>query len=501
MTVPLELQTALERHLAWWGLRDVGSEGRYDEWQRQTLPPQHRALLTQLLEAKRHSQSVADDIAFYDASVDPAVLPVLYSQRYHYYIAVGSAMGDRLGPAQHILDLGCGPGILTTFYATRYPDRQFLGLDRSPSCIETARQRAASLNLTNLQYACADLTTWTPDAQVDLILSAQALFQAEQDPGVPSRSWQTFERPHDQERQRAFERRTGLGERLDRLRGLLSSTGRVLLFEKTGHLARRVPFQRALAARGFCVLEPPVPLPNTQGEEVAGADLLYVLGRNAEDTRPGSPASWPESPQIVLRDEVFLCQGTAATLNWTRLPDKQVTATHRPKGAGGRDRSVELGCAAAGLTYLYMMVGSSHPVLLLASMRAHPLLTSLVHQVSTTGADPWVALTEALGMAVTRRAEEDPDQAPLYENHTAAAQAVWESLRGRAVEKQADALQADGRQLHIELGTSQGLIFLYCANTFDQRQLVVMDPSRRALLEAYYAEQVEANRSVLDASP
>lgn len=171
-----ELLTALERHLAWWGLRHIVSDERYDDWQRQALTPQQRARLTQLVEAKRRSQSAADDIAFYDASADPAVLPILYSQRYPFYVAVGPAMGDRLGSAQRILDLGCGPGILTTFYAARYPDRRFLGLDRSRSCIEAARQRAASLNLTNLEFACADLTTWTPEARVDLILSAQALF-------------------------------------------------------------------------------------------------------------------------------------------------------------------------------------------------------------------------------------------------------------------------------------------------------------------------------------
>ncbi len=493
------LQTAIERHLAWWGLRYAGSDERYDEWQRQVLPAELRARLTHLLEAKRHSQSVADDVAFYDASVDPAVLSVLYSQRYQFYVAVGPAMGDRLGSAQRILDLGCGPGILTTFYAAHRPDLEFLGLDRSPSCIETARQRAASLNLTNIQFVCADLTAWTPDTRVDLILSAQALFQAEQDPGLPSRSWQTFERPDDPLRQAAFERRTGLGGRLDRLPDLLTANGRVVLFEKTGHLARRVPFQRALASRGFRLLEPPLPLPDGQGEGASAADLLYVLGRS--DAREGteSLASWPESPHIASRDEVSLCHGAAATANWSRLPGRQVTAADRP-GAGRGDRSAELGRAAASFAYLYMAAGSSPPVLLLAPMHAHPFLASLFHQVSTTGDDPRAVLREALGTTTAMPpAEEDAAQAPLYENHTAAAQAAWEALPGRMVEKQTEASEADGRQLHIELGTSDGLVFVYCANTFDQRQLVVMDPSRRALLEAYYAELLEANRSVLDA--
>ena len=501
VTAASDLQTALERHLAWWGLRHIASDERYDAWQREALTPEQRARLTQLLEARRRSQSVADDVAFYDASADPAVLPVLYSQRYPFYLAVGPAMGDRFGAARRILHLGCGPGILTTFYAARHPDRRFLGLDRSRACIETARQRAASLSLANLEFVCADLSTWAPGAPVDLILSAQALFQAEQDPGVPSRSWRTFERPPDQERQRAFEQRTGLGERLDRLPGLLTANGRVVLFEKTGHLARRVPFQRALAARGFSLLEPPVPLPYTLGEEVVDADLLYTLGRGAAGSRSDSRPRWPETPLITLRHEVSLCHGEAAVHSRARLPDRAIIASWpRASGAGG-DRVIELGRAAGTFGYLYLAGGASRPLLVVCSLRASASLQALFQRLSTPGADSAAVLTEVLGPAVMHQVEEDPAQAPLYENHMPGAQAAWEALPGRTAERQAEASEADGRQVHLELGTSGTLVFVYCANTLDQRQLVVMDQPRRLLLEAYYAELLEANRSVLEAPP
>lgn len=498
MTDSPELQTALRRHLEWWGLRDVESDERYDEWQRRALTPHQRARLTNLLEARRRSQSAAADIAFYDASADPAVVPILYSQRYAFYAAVGPAMGERFGPAQRILEVGCGPGILTTFYAAQFQDRQFLGLDRSPACIETAREHAASLNLTNLHLACADLTAWTPEAPVDLILSAQALYQAEQDPGLPSRSWRTFERPEDPERQRGFERRTGVGRRLDRLPGLLGPSGRLLLFEKTGHLARRVPFQRALAARGFRLLDAPLPLPSARGETEAGADLLYLLQKDPGDGSLGEGFPWPESPRIAPFDDVSICRGAAATTNWTRLPEKKVTAASRPAGARGGEVGTELGSSAAFLTYLYMAAGSSPPVLLLSTKVAASSLSSLYQRVSTTSADPVAVLTKELGPDVTQ-AGEDPAETPLYENHRAAAQACWEALPERAVERQAEASETDGRQLHIELGTAASLAYVYCSNTFDQRQLVLMDQSRRGLLEAYYAELFEANRSALNA--
>ena len=51
--------------------------------------------------------------------------------------------------------------------------------------------------------------------------------------------------------------------------------------------------------------------------------------------------------------------------------------------------------------------------------------------------------------------------------------------------------EADGRQRHVEYGYCDGNFhYLYWANTFDQRQIVIMDQARRALLETYFAESV-----------
>ena len=49
-------------------------------------------------------------------------------------------------------------------------------------------------------------------------------------------------------------------------------------------------------------------------------------------------------------------------------------------------------------------------------------------------------------------------------------------------------INPDGRQVHVELGIVDETHYLYCANTFDQRQLVLMEEARAALLEAYYQE-------------
>ena len=144
-----------------------------------------------------------------------------------------------------MLDVGCGIGILTTFYAQQHPNCTVLGVDRSPASIDLARQRGQTLGLTNLRFDCLDVDQQAFAGEVDVIIATHTLLQAEQDPGLPSRDWSTFERSADAKAQQQFEERTGLGVRLDRLRAGLTTQGRVIVFEKTRQLARRVPFQRA----------------------------------------------------------------------------------------------------------------------------------------------------------------------------------------------------------------------------------------------------------------
>jgi hypothetical protein len=45
--------------------------------------------------------------------------------------------------------------------------------------------------------------------------------------------------------------------------------------------------------------------------------------------------------------------------------------------------------------------------------------------------------------------------------------------------------------MHVEFGTTDGEAYLYCANTFDQRQLVIVDQPRTAMIEAYYQEIID----------
>jgi SAM-dependent methyltransferase len=382
---------ALEAHLAWWGLKRLTSDADYFAWQRKQLSSADLTQLHTQIEQKRGGTRL-DDVAFYDRSAQPQILPVLYSQRYEYYIEVGSRVAACLGDAAHILDFGCGVGILTTFYAAQYPEKQFLGVDRSPASIAVARERVQGLGLGNLRFECVDVELQPIAGSQDLIVATHSLVQAEQDPGIPSQNWQTFERTHDSKQQALFEQRTGLDIRLDRLSALLAQKGRMIVFEKTRQLARRVPLQRALAARGLWLIEQPEFVRYRLVEEVADDGPFYLLG-----TEAGSTLHWDESPEP---DEGPPC-------------DPMQCKTH-----------------------------------------------------------------------VT-----DQD-APLYENHWPSAQGVWEQLHEKRLLKDATRQESDGRQLHVELGQAEEGVYLYCANTFDQRQLVIVEPARALMLESYYRQIV-----------
>ena len=388
---PMTQQT-IRAHLAWWGLRHLVSDAAYFAWQKETFTAQELTSLHRHIEAKRESAcGPSAEIAFYDLTANPRFVPVLYSQRYEYYLQLGSRILRHLDGAPSVLDVGCGIGILTTLYAQQQPQAIFLGIDRSPASIALARQRAKELGLTNVRFECLDIDAQGPSGEVDLIISTHALLQSEQDPGVPSRNWSTFERTVDAQAQQHFEQRTGIGHRLDRLCAVLKKHGRLLLFEKTRQLARRVPFQRALAARGFQLLTLPEPVRYRSVEEITDDGPFYVLGRSPQH----NTFAWDESPET---DE--------------------------------------------------------GPVLDLEALRTAPA----------------------------------EGEQPLYENHYASAQQAWIHLPDKRLVEELTSLEPDGRQLHVEQGRAAGCHYLYCANTYDQRQLVLIDIARAALLETYYRE-------------
>jgi SAM-dependent methyltransferase len=275
------LQQALREHLAWWGLRHFSSDRDYFAWQRQQFSSEDLKQLALHIERKRTGDR-RDEIAFYDLAAQPKLYPVLYSQRYEYYEEIGLRAAAHLGHAKDVFDFGCGIGVLTIFYARLFPEKNFVGVDRSSASVAVAQERADRLGLRNLRFACMDVEVEQLSGSYDLVVATHALVQAEQDRGLPSCSWRTFERGHDPSQQLSFEERTGLAVRLDGLCGVLNSSGRMIVNEKTRQLARRVPFQRALAYRGLQLAERPALIRYQTVEEVVDDGPFYVLDRKGE---------------------------------------------------------------------------------------------------------------------------------------------------------------------------------------------------------------------------
>lgn len=382
------LRPLLREHLAWWGLRHFTSDRDYFAWQRQQLSPDDLKRLAHDAQRKREGDR-RDEIAFYDRTASSTIFPVLYSQRYEYYEEIGRRICASLASAERVLDFGCGLGILTTFYARQCPHATFVGVDRSRDSIAVAREKAGELPLGNLRFECVDAETDSLSGSYDVVLTTHVLMQAEHDPGLPSRSWRTFERAHDFSQQSSFEQRTGLAGRLDRVCDALGPKGRLIVCEKTRQLARRVPFQRALSRRGVGLIEP--------------AEFMHY--RSVED-------AVDDGPFYVLQ------RGLLGSSVWDEMPERD-----------------------EGLPF--------------AQDDASP--------VSDSGG-------------------------PLYENHWPSAQGVWERLRDRAVIQETTRQEPDGRQVHVERGIAGVLSYLYCANTFDQRQVVIADRARSAMIDSYYQE-------------
>ncbi len=69
-----------------------------------------------------------------------------------------------------VVDLGCGPGNLTTLLSARWPDTHVVGLDSSPEMIAKARASGSGID-----FDVADLRDWQPPEPVDVLVSNATL--------------------------------------------------------------------------------------------------------------------------------------------------------------------------------------------------------------------------------------------------------------------------------------------------------------------------------------
>ncbi|MGW2822256.1 trans-aconitate 2-methyltransferase [Streptomyces sp. NPDC001443] len=86
-------------------------------------------------------------------------------------------VADLPGDPPRIADLGCGPGNVTALLAERWPTAHITGYDNSPEMLDRARAEHAGPTPGGgrLDFAPADVRTWTPPGTYDLIISNATL--------------------------------------------------------------------------------------------------------------------------------------------------------------------------------------------------------------------------------------------------------------------------------------------------------------------------------------
>lgn len=67
-------------------------------------------------------------------------------------------IGQYLPEKGKVIDLGCGFGLFSLYYAMQYPDLKILGIDINPKRIKMAKKSACKLSLSNAAFMVCDAT-------------------------------------------------------------------------------------------------------------------------------------------------------------------------------------------------------------------------------------------------------------------------------------------------------------------------------------------------------
>lgn len=106
----------------------------------------------------RFQQLQAEDTArVFDARLIDQIVPLV------------DGLGDRLRAGIDVLDVGCGQGHAINLMARTFPNSRFTGYDISKEGIETAREEAKQMGLTNVKFEVRDVASINEHEKYDLI--------------------------------------------------------------------------------------------------------------------------------------------------------------------------------------------------------------------------------------------------------------------------------------------------------------------------------------------
>jgi hypothetical protein len=236
----------------------------------------------------------------------------------------------------------------------------------------------------------------------------------------------------------------------------------------------------------------PLPLSyRSLGDEVEDGPLYEVKGG---DRHQGF--SWNEEPEIWEGQGIYSCKGIVAEEIGAYLSAQQTEQIVSFESSQLGRCCLKLGRWKGALAYGYLTSDSGFHGALLGSCHDEPVLYRSFGNLKDIGESDLQILLDRVWPS--KRDKDNGGVTPCYENHSPSAQIIWSVLPGRRIEEEKTFQEGDGRQMHIEWGQCEGLSYLYWANTYDQRQLVLMENSRAHLLKEYYSESLT---SVKDSPP
>ncbi|MEW6476526.1 MAG: class I SAM-dependent methyltransferase [Actinomycetota bacterium] len=150
-------------------------------------------------------------------------------------------------PATRLLDVGCGPGVLTCAYALALPETEIVGVDAVPEALSCAEELAARLGVRNVSFVAGDfLDAAAPGGGFDQLVAVTALADAGVYPQHPPEGQEGFSSVTDVEGPGAAFRSRRLADLVEHL----SPGGTLLAFDRTPDASQAVRFGAALLHAG-----------------------------------------------------------------------------------------------------------------------------------------------------------------------------------------------------------------------------------------------------------
>ena len=193
--------------------------------------------------------------------------------------------------AAKVLDVGCGPGVLTCAYGLAMPEAEVVGVDGVPEAVACAEALAARLGVRNVSFVVGDLAD-PPDelGEFDQLVAVTALADAGLYPRDPVGGRDALSSVADVDGPGAAFRSPGV----DRLVGRLSPGGSLLAFDRTPAAAAAIRLAAALLHAGIDLdlHRAGVETFIEEGQPTTFTRFIGVRSTGATATTAGDLATW-----------------------------------------------------------------------------------------------------------------------------------------------------------------------------------------------------------------